>query len=431
MAMVVYLVCYIASYWLARGEHYYLSGIALIGAACFLYLYDYRRSGNLIHLRGLFSLAWVGGQGLACLKLSNLQTDWALKTWICLALALLGFWIVFEVLTQLYGSGHDSYGRWRSYSGNPMPVFHLICAVTAVSLLAFIFEAVSLGYVPLFMRGVPHAYSEFHLTGIHYLTVSCVLVPAMSVLFFSMARGRGSEKVMIAVIVMDVIALLIPILCVSRFQFVFAVLLAAFTYISLQKRFNPLYLLGLLAVLIPVYLILTVARSHDVSYLNGIFEMKNAKMPIFISQPYIYIANNFDNFNCLVEVLPEYGFGMRSLFPLWALTGLKFIFPQLVNYPIYVNKKELTTLTMFYDSYYDFGVLGVLIFSCLLGVVAYLLVVKLREMRNPMGYLLYAQIGVYLMLSFFTTWFSNTTTWFYLVLTGVMALYYSMNAHRR
>lgn len=87
---------------------------------------------------------------------------------------------------------------------------------------------------------------------------------------FPYGAGRGSERKMVAVIVMAVISLLIPILCVSRFQFVFAVLLAVFTYISLQKSFNPLFLLGLFVVLVPVYLILTVARSHDVEYLNGI-----------------------------------------------------------------------------------------------------------------------------------------------------------------
>ena len=429
--MVVYLICYAASYFLARGEHYYLSGILLMAAAAWLYFQDYRKSENLIHLRGLFSLFWVGGQGLACLKLSRLQTDWALLTWVCLALAFIGFWVVFEVLVHIYGSGHDRYGRWRSYSGNPKPVFHMIFAVTAMSLICFIVEAVVLGYIPLFMRGVPHAYSEFHLTGVHYITVSCVLVPSLTVLFFHMSRGRGSERMLIGAIVMTVISLLIPILCVSRFQFVFAVMLAAFTYISLQKTFNPLYLLGLLVILIPVYLFLTVARSHDVAYLNGIFEMKNPKMPIFITQPYMYIANNYENFNCLVEALPKHSFGMRSLFPLWALTGLKFFFPQLINYPIYVDKKELTTLTMFYDAFYDFGWIGVFLFSCLLGLVAYLLVIKRREMRNPLGYLLYAQMAVYLMLSFFTTWFSNTTTWFYLILTGLMAFYYGLNSHQR
>ncbi len=429
--MIIYLISYGLSFFLARWGHYYLSGIMLLGAAVWMYARDYRKYKNLIHLRGIFSLFWVGGQGLACLKLSRLHTDWALMTWICLALAYVGFWVVFEILSRRFGTGYDSHSRWRSFRGNPKPLFHIICGVTGLSLAAFCIEAAVLGYVPLFLRGVPHAYSEFHLTGIHYITVSCVLVPSVSVLYFHTERGRGCERRMLVASVMTGISLMIPILCVSRFQFVFAIILAGFTYISLQKQFNPVYLTGLALVILPVYLILTIARSHDVEYLNGIFEMKYEGMPIFITQPYMYIANNYENFNCLVEVLPRHAFGLRGLFPLWALTGLKFAFPRLINFPIYVDKKELTTLTMFYDSYYDFGWAGVLAFSCLLGAAAYLLTVKLRELRNPVGYLLYAQMAAYLMLSFFTTWFSNTTTWFYLIVSGMMAVYYHFNERKR
>ena len=84
---------------------------------------------------------------------------------------------------------------------------------------------------------------------------------------------------------------------------------------------------------------LTIARSHDVTYLNGIFEMKNAATPIFITQPYMYIANNYDNFDCLVRELPAHSMGLKGMFPLWALSGLKFIKPALVDWPIYVNKE--------------------------------------------------------------------------------------------
>lgn len=431
MHMVVYAICYLISFFMARFGHYYLSGAALLLAALWLYGRDYFHSKNPIHLRGIFSLFWIGGQGLACLKLSHLQSDWAVLTWISLALAYLGFWLVFELLSRTYGSGYESYSNWNSFRGDTKALFHIICGVTGISLLCFLAEAVKLGYVPLFLRGVPHAYSEFHLTGVHYFTVSCVLVPSLAVLFFHEGRGRGSERRSLAVIAMAGISLLIPMLCVSRFQFVFAVMLAVFTYISLQKSIHPLYLAGLGVVLIVVYLILTVARSHDVTYLNGIFEMKYEKMPIFITQPYMYIANNYDNFNCLVEQLPKHSYGMKGLFPLWALSGLKFFFPQLIDYPIYINKQELTTLTMFYDAYYDFGWIGVLVFSCLLGLAAYLLTIKLRELRNPLGYLFYAQMAVYFMLSFFTTWFSNTTTWFNLILTGIMAVYYGFSMHRQ
>lgn len=171
------------------------------------------------------------------------------------------------------------------------------------------------------------AYSEFHLTGVLYYRVLCA-GPSLTCCISTWSGDGAVTGGCWAAIVMTVISLLIPIFCVSRFQFIFAILLAAFTYISLQKVFQPWYLLGLLVIMIPVYLILTVARSHDVAYLNGIFEMKYAKMPIFITQPYMYIANNYDNFNCMVEVLPGHSFGMKGLFPLWALTGLKFFTPS-------------------------------------------------------------------------------------------------------
>ena len=192
--MIVYLICYVVSFILARFGIYLLSGAVMIGSACWLYYSEYRKTRNLIHLRALFSLFWVGGEGIACLKLSRLQTDWSVMTWICLALAYIGFWVVFEILTQIYGSGHDHYGRWRGYTGNPVPVVHMSCGLTVVSALAFAGEAVVLGYVPFLVRGVPHAYSEFHLTGIHYITVSCVLVPSLIVLYFHMARGRESSR---------------------------------------------------------------------------------------------------------------------------------------------------------------------------------------------------------------------------------------------
>lgn len=428
--MLVYSICYAASCGLAYIGWYYPSGAVLFLAAGYLYYRDYHKSGNLVHLRGLFCAFWVGGQAVACLKLSDLQSRWSLWTWACFYVALAGFWWAYETADRLYGDGYSR--RKQTGNGAVRPLFRCMQAVTAVSVAAFVFEASVLKYIPLFVKGVPHAYSEFHLSGVHYFTVSCVLAPSLGVLFFLEGGSRRRYRNVMAGL-MTVISLAIPILCVSRFQLIFAVLLACFTFGAYHRRMSLWVIPALFAAVLPFYVLLTFARSHDVVYLNGIFEMKNSRMPIFISQPYIYIANNYENFDCLVEALPRHTWGIRMLFPVWALTGLKFVFPYLISFPLYVTKTELTTVTLFYDAYYDFGILGVGVFSCLLGLAAFWLVNVLKngKSQNPMWYVFYGQFGVYMMLSFFTTWFSNPTTWFYLAVTGAMAWYCGKDRGRR
>ena len=72
----------------------------------------------------------------------------------------------------------------------------------------------------------------------------------------------------------------------------------------------------------------------------------------------------------MVEQLTAHTWGLQMLFPFFALTGLKFVFPQLVTIPDFVTKTELTTLTMFYDAYYDFGIIGTSLFAFIIGLTA-------------------------------------------------------------
>ena len=91
--MAVYLICYALSYLLARQHVYMLSGLVLITAALWLYWRDYRASRDLIHLRGLFCLAFVGGQVVSCFKPSRLPADCARESLLCFLLAVLAFWL--------------------------------------------------------------------------------------------------------------------------------------------------------------------------------------------------------------------------------------------------------------------------------------------------------------------------------------------------
>ena len=411
-----YMLVFLASYIASLAGLYYLSGILLMGEALYLYVHWVRETGSLVELRALFTLAWVGGQGIACMQLSKLQSDWQYITWLSFFLIYIGFGIGYE-WGQKYGKVEERELEKNEFQSGRL--FICIIGLMAVSIACFAFEALKVGFIPLF-SDEPHAYSYFHVSGVHYFTISCILIPAITILYLKVSRHIGWKK-MAALVLANFTAVAVPFLCVSRFQLLFAVGFAVVTYIMVNKRIRLRTMVILLVALVPVYIILTVFRHHDVAYLNSIFEMKYSKMPIFITQPYMYVANNFENFNCMVAQLTEHTYGLKMLFPFFALTGLKFLYPQLVSFPIFLTKKELTTLTMFYDAYYDFGIVGVAAFAAVLGAFCKRLYGKVYTSGNPITVMFYGQIAIYLGLSFFTTWFSNPTTWFWL--TGTLAMY--------
>lgn len=413
-----YMLTFFASYIASLAGLHYLSGLVLMVEALFLYVHWVKESGSLVELRALFTLAWVGGQGIACLQLSKLQADWNYVTWLCFFLIFGGFGIGYE-WGQKYEKVEEK--ELEKDEEQARRLLHCIIGLMAASIVCFVFEAVKVGFIPLF-SDEPHAYSYFHVSGVHYFTVSCILIPAITVLYIKVSTkiSAGNKLLLLAA---NVTAVMIPFLCVSRFQLLFAVGFAVVTYIMVNKKIRIRTMVILIVALVPVYVILTVFRHHDVSYLNSIFEMKWEKMPIFITQPYMYVANNFENFNCMVEQMTEHTWGIKMMFPFFALTGLKFVIPQVNITQIYLTKPELTTLTMFYDAYYDFGIFGVFFFALLIGIVAKILMNVVKNSKNPTAYLFYGQIAIYLGLAFFTTWFSNPTTWFWLALTGMMHWY--------
>lgn len=431
--ILVCLMFSILGFILERSGFNILSGIVMLDGAAMLYLLQYIKTGHLFNLPGLFSLFFIGGEAAACFKLSRLSAaHWSVVTWISIFLAYAGFMLGYSFVMHKKTPKSKLAGGLIQYIKNidikmcERRLFFCICAICAVSAVCFVFEALWLGFIPLFSEE-PHAYSYFHISGVHYFTVTCVMVLPLTVVYLWHYKGHDAIKI-ITLAVINFIAILIPILCVSRFQLLLSILLAMCVYASLNRNFKWYYVIGVCAALIPLYLLLSIARNHDAAYLNSIFEMKNADMPIFITQPYMYVANNYENFNCLVEQLTEHTYGLRQLFPVFALTGLKFLFPQLVSFPLYITKEELTTVSLIYDAYYDFGIIGVAVFGIVLGCACGVLQRITEKSANPVIYLFYGQIAMYMVFSFFTTWFSNPTTWFWLAVTFIIYIYVGRGA---
>lgn len=426
ISVFLYAACFFAAYLLAEAGIHYAAGAMLAALAVAEYFYYYLKSGKMLQMEGVFALFWTGGVSLSCLKLSHLSQQWAAKTWICFAGVYIFFVIGYGFAERRFEKKKDkadckkAEGKWLvPVSREEMAdrILKSIYVILVVSAICFVVEA-SVCEIPLF-SDKPHAYSYFHISGVHYFTVTGIFGLPLAVIYKNV-KGKLSKMEWIRLILLGLLSLSIPVLCVSRFQLMLAVFLSICVELCMEPKFKLRYMILIILVMIPAYALMTVARNHDVAYLNGIFEMKNPAMPIFITQPYMYVANNFDNFNCLVNGLESYAMGLRQLFPVFALTGLKFLCPSLVSFPLFITKTELTTVTLIYDAFYDFGVIGVFAFGLILGACCALVTEKTKGKSNPVAYLFYGQIVMYLVFSFFTTWYSNPTTWFWLVITGMV-----------
>lgn len=455
---IIFCLGYIAAAALGLSGWQTAAGILLCVGACTLAVIFYMESRWILDYRVILSLFWLGGEGIAALQLSNLQQPWNVRTWAAFGLFYLVFlwgWELGHVLQKRIIGGDALTGGRGERSGSPKNtdagqtqrisdrqpmasaekqelighIYASIRLVALVSMACFLVEVVILGYIPLFSEDT-HAYNYFHVTGIHYFTFSCMLVHPLT-LIYVMEGGRPEKKRTGMLILWNVLALSIPILCISKFQFILTLLLPVMVYLLYKKNIPWKKILTGAAVLgsvaVVIFMFMTGQRNYEDGYLNQIFNMKNPAMPLPLQYVYMYIANNYDNFNCLVEAICEgqasFAYGLKELFPVFALTGLKFKFPQLVNFPVFSTIAELNTLTILYDAYYDLGLLGCGLFGGILGLACSLLTSLVRKAKNPISYLFYGQVAMYLLLSFFSTWFSNPTTWFWLVITWMLYVY--------
>ncbi len=360
---------------LAKVKHFtLLSSLLFLFLAVFLYVVEKKEEKTTLPLSGIFALGLFGGEGISVLQLSTLSSSWTNSTWLSFYFCYFFFYFFYHLFAVRKQEPEQKDSK-MSQEGDARFLKTCVMTLLSISYVSFLIEAIVLGYVPLFTEHTPHAYSAFHL----------------------------------------------KILLVSRFQLIFSIVLFLFVLLLTGYRLHWKKLCLLFLFLGISYIILTIERAHSVSYLLDIFAMKNKNMPIVFVQPYMYIANNYENFNLLTKNLEVHSYGFKMAYPFFTLTGLKFFLDIPLSYPLYLTKEELSTLTILYDAYYDFGLFGVALFSSVLGGIAAWLK-SCNKSENPFIMAILAQFTFYLFFSFFTTWFSNASVIFYFGITLFFAL---------
>lgn len=446
--LVVYTIVYSLSVVLYYFKHNYIASVAMISLAIFLYVKECKLTDKIINVRGLFALGFIGGFGVSLLKLSKLAADYSVTTFIAVFIAYFALY-----LGTYYAIKKEDEKRVTNDENNDFAIINelsyniddngkvtkkdiLMIALFVTTFASFVIEVAILKFIPVFTVDTPHAYSTFHVFMLHYITTFYSFIPCYALCNYFINPKRKMNKIWI--VLSYVYVVIMAVLMISRSRLILSLVLSVFIIIVykqkelksiLSNKKNILIIAISVILFLALYLVITINRAHDIEYLNGIFEMKNENMPIFITQPYMYISQNFENLNYMINNIFRFTFGRRNLYPLFTLTLIKKFFPIVLDAPTYIIKEELSTLTIIYDFYYDFGLIGVFVFCFLIGYIgrllenrAYRVVGVGTKVKNNYIIILFALYCYFMIFSFFQTYFSLTDTWVYIIILLLLSI---------
>ena len=451
--LLIYCITFFISILLMKYNMNIIASVLMMTLAIFLYLCDVKKTKNILNLRGLFSLGFLFPYGMSLLKLSNLSNDYSLKTYLTIFTTYFSIYLGYE-----FASWHENTHKKDdnktekiieiNYSFNEKFIYRTLVSFMMISFICFIIEAIKLKFIPILIMNTPHAYSTFHIFMLHYFTTLYILIPAISMIYMyiKIKQNQFDTIIKLRVICAILFSITMSILLVSRAQLISSIINLLFMFIILfvqdiKKYINffvshikkNIEIVVVASIFIFVLLLLiTIRRSHSVEYLNSIFDMKNKNIPIFITQPYMYFTQGFENLNYMINNLQQHSYGIKIFMPIWTLSFIKLFFPAHIQFENYIIKEELTNTTIIYDLFVDFGFIGIIIVSILIGILFYKLQQNLsKENNNPFFYILYIMTANYTILSFFQPFFSLTITWtYYLVIIILYYLYNILNIEK-
>ena len=440
--LLIYTIIYWACVGLYYLKHNYIASVMMISLAIFLFVSEIRKSKHLVTVRGLFALGFIGGFGLSLLKLSRLSADYSLMTFVVVFVSYFSLYLGVVLRDKGAKNNSDQFNYDRRITNKLFTNQQLLVVILLiVTFLAFIIEAMMLGFVPLFTKDTPHAYSAFHVFMLHYITTFYAFIPCIAIANYF--ENKAERLDIILIIISFVYLVIMSLFMVSRSQLILSLALSILIVIIYKiknvyefrvSKFGILKLITFAIIFIVLYGIITIYRAHNIEYLNGIFEMKNENTPIFITQPYMYVAHNFENLNYMINNIFRFTCGRRMLYPLFTLTFIKKLFPIVVDSPYYIIKQELSTVTLVYDAYYDFGIIGVICFCFIIGYIgkmledkAYAIVNNTYNNKNNYIEILFAQYSYFMIFSFFQTYFSLTDTWVHIIFIYLLFKFIVMN----
>lgn len=402
------------SYFLALKALYILSGCLLLLLGIGLFILYFKKTKSYLNSRGLYFFFWLSAVGLSALKIHSMQVMWKWQTWICIWASLVMFLIGYNLALI----SKVQYSKIRCFHLDTLSVIY---GLSAVVFMVFMLEVLVAGGFPLFSSNM-EAYQSFALPFLHYITVTCVLVTPLTILYLWNNRCKGIQ--LFILIVINVIMLMIPVLIVSRQLLIMNVIFIFFTILELENKAKipKQYILIMAGVLCVGWIFLSSSRNQSDAYIRQVFRLDD-KLSVPLYRIYMYIAFNIDNFNDIVGRVDGYSYIYRALNPLFTLTGTKgFVEPFIHSVLPPRMLSVYNTYSFLQTPYGDMRELGVALYCTVSGFFTGSVEKGLRKKKNTKNVLFHVVVNYILMFSFFSAFLSNTSIWGYFIVILIVDL---------
>ena len=407
-----------------------MSWVSLICfAICFgIVLSIFRREADLLSPARVFGFIWSLAIGLTDLKLSALQHAWNLESWAILLIPLVAFLtgtfityvlnfdgelVPIRTMRQLLRTEEVREGRlfW----------FILLAAVTyAVSYLVIFLVK---GWLPIFVIGTRTSRVEFNIIGFTVFLYSAGFIVFFTLIYYLVGRGKRSRKIILGITALVTVGSYFLLL--QRFQIIMAAIICFILlyYATNYIRFRTA--LPLLAVVTTFfYWISSLRFSHVVStYIYSVSKMRFSKDYALLTEPYMYLVLNLENFAHSVNRLDHHTFGYFTFDFIVSIAGLENWageYFRLDRTP-YLTNPYYNTYTAFWPFHRDFGIIGLALIPLLLGLTSGILYYRMRICPSLKSVTAYGVIFFVIVISFFVfpisfLWFQYNMLALYLIL---------------
>lgn len=386
--------------------------MSVISIVCFLICFGvvitcFSKRADILSPSRIFVFLWSFAIGITDLKLSALQFEWNNTGWMLLLIGvaafLVGTFVVFVLnFTVQLTPMREVRLRLSRRQFDESVFFKIILVVFAAYVVSYLASYLIKGFIPLLSKRPGQMRTQFGVFGFGLIVHAAPAVMFFVVQYFVSINKRGFHKFVLALVFLFTAGSYFLLL--QRFDFaIWAIVSFVFFYYATRYVSLKTVLITILPFVGIFYWVSSLRLIGAIKYYMFLMsKMKISTDYAFVTEPYMYVATNLENFVRSSQKLDQFTFGYYSLNFISSLTGLRHWMGE------YFNLDDTPYLTSGYNTYSflwtyyrDFGVVGLALFPFLEGMIIAHLYYAMRKQPSILNVSLYALAVFVMLISFF------------------------------